>query len=163
MFLKIMAVLSLVVLPLSITMWHKSHTKPEQYRYDVTMYKSLRVYLQDGVCGLRLLNMPTKTSNRGDFRTSLSSKAPAKRRFNPIPNQRSFLFRSSTIGAFQVTWLVFPFWASTALLTLLCATPVVRGPVVRQWRRRRGRCVECGYELRGLRSARCPECGTRYR
>jgi hypothetical protein len=30
----------------------------------------------------------------------------------------------------------------------------------RFWRRRRGRCQRCGYDLRGLSGGACPECGT---
>jgi hypothetical protein len=39
---------------------------------------------------------------------------------------------------------------------------VLCGPGVLRWwrRRRRGRCVQCGYNLTGNISGRCPECGT---
>lgn len=30
----------------------------------------------------------------------------------------------------------------------------------RTWRRKRGRCVKCGYDMSGLESDRCPECNT---
>jgi hypothetical protein len=57
-----------------------------------------------------------------------------------------------------------PLWAGLALdsLTWGSAWFVLRyGPraVRRHWRRGEGRCVECGYERAGLKSATCPECG----
>jgi hypothetical protein len=42
--------------------------------------------------------------------------------------------------------------------TLLLAWLVVAGILHRWWRRRRGRCPHCGYDLRGSRDL-CPECG----
>ena len=38
----------------------------------------------------------------------------------------------------------------------------VRGPVRRWHRRRRNRCVRCGYNLTGLTEPRCPECGNKW-
>lgn len=150
---KVLAVVSLVMLPLSVSLWHKSHYNPEHYRYDVTLFKSLRVYLRDGVCGLRLLSMPKQTALRGEFRSTLA--------YNPLPKKRVLMLASSRTGPYRVTWLVFPFWLSTTALTLMGATPIVRGPLRRRWRRWRGACAECGYNLWGNRSGRCPECGTR--
>lgn len=155
MLLKVLAVVSLLLLPLSAMVWRKSHNAPEVYRCDLTEYKSLRVSLTDGTCGLRLLSMPLASKIRSEFRTSLS--------YNPIPNQRSFMLSSVRQGPFRVTWLVFPLWFSTFLLSLVSATPVVLGPIRKWWRRERGLCEECGYDLRGSRSGRCSECGTRYR
>lgn len=36
---------------------------------------------------------------------------------------------------------------------------LIRGPVLRYWRRSSGRCVKCGYDLTGNESGRCSECG----
>ena len=36
----------------------------------------------------------------------------------------------------------------------------VRGPLRRWWRRRKGLCIKCGYNLTGNESGVCPECGT---
>lgn len=155
MLTKIIAVISLVILPLSVSLWHSSHNRPAQHRFDITLYKSLRIYLRDGVCGLRLLNLHTKTASRTSFHTDLT--------YNPSPQQASLLIRSGMEGAYRVTWLVFPFWLSTLALTLLGFLPIVRGPIRQQWRRSKGLCLECGYNLRGNRSGRCSECGTRFR
>ena len=48
--------------------------------------------------------------------------------------------------------------ANTAFYGAVWVVPVFGIPALRRWRRRRrGRCVGCGYELAGL--ATCPECG----
>ena len=39
---------------------------------------------------------------------------------------------------------------------------VLRGPLRRRRRRKRGLCVACGYNLRGLHEPRCPECGREF-
>lgn len=53
------------------------------------------------------------------------------------------------------------------LVAVLFATyPVIafiRGPLRRVRRRRRGRCVACGYDLTGLPEPRCPECERPFR
>ncbi|MFQ5495495.1 MAG: hypothetical protein ACE5EX_08950, partial [Phycisphaerae bacterium] len=83
---KILAVTSLVVLPLSLALWRKSHHEPEEFRYDVSAYRSLRISLREGTCGFRLLSMPRPNSLQCRFRTSLDRVT--------LPPQRSFLFRS---------------------------------------------------------------------
>lgn len=154
MVVKILAVASFVILPLSVSLWYKSHSAPEHYRTDVTEYKSLRVFLRDGVFGLRVLNMPTKTNLHSENRTPLN--------FGTFPD-RSFMLSSQRNGPYRITWVVFPFWFSTGLLMFFGITPIVRGPILRWWRRWHGACEVCGYNLRGNRSGRCSECGTRFR
>jgi hypothetical protein len=156
MFAKVVAVASFVMLPLSVALWHRSHLRPAQYRYDLTLYKSVWVSVREGVCGLRVLSMPTKTPSRTEFRNPL--------RFDPVPSQASFRLstaRHGNSGEYRTTWIVFPFWLLTALLTFCTGFPVIRGPLRQLWRRWRGRCVACGYDLTGNRSGRCPECGYR--
>lgn len=148
---KIIAIIALVILPLNLTFWYRSHSRPVRYRFDVTHYKSLDVYLKNGVCTLHLLSMPTRTAAKTEFETSL--------RYNPAPTQASFFLSSSQQGPFRFTWLIFPFWVATLGLIGLGTMPIVRGPVLRWWRMRRGRCLYCGYDLTGNRSGRCPECG----
>ena len=148
---KILAVAALVILPLSVALWHRSYNRPVQYRYDVTLYKSMWVYLKDGVCGLELLSMPTKQASRSEFRNPLQ--------FDMMPTQGSFFLTSFRHGPYRTSWLVFPFWLLTAMLTVVGTLPIYRGPIRRQWRRWRGCCITCGYNLTGNRSGRCPECG----
>ena len=152
---KIVAVISLLALPVSALLWHASYRNPRYHRYDVTLYKSLWVYLKDGVCGLNLLNMPTKTASRSEFLAPLQ--------ISSTPNDKSLLISSKRSGQYRVTWVVFPFWLSTTALVFAGTVPLATPPV-RRWRRKRnGWCLACGYDLRGNRSGRCPECGTRFR
>lgn len=151
---KILGVISLVMLPLSAMLWHSSHRYPKQHRFDLTLYKSLNINLQDGLCIMELVSMPTKVASRTEF------LAPLGR--DPRPAKRSLMLSTTKSGAVRTTWLIFPFWLSTLLLTLLGVTPVVQGPIKRWWRRRNGWCIFCGYNLAGNRSGRCPECGVRY-
>ena len=151
---KIIALVALILLPLNVTFWYRSHSHPVRYRFDITLYKSLDVYLKNGVCGMHLLSMPTKTASKPEFETPL--------RYNATPNQASLWLSSSQQGPFRFTWLVFPFWLMALTLTFLGMMPVVRGPVVRWLRRRAGRCLFCGYDLTGNKSGRCPECGDHF-
>ena len=49
--------------------------------------------------------------------------------------------------------------APCALLAVYPVFAFIRGPVRRNRRRKRGLCVQCGYNLTGNVSGRCPECG----
>lgn len=140
------------MLPLSVALWHKSHHNPEAYRFDATLYKSLRVYLRDGACKLQLLSMPTKTAGKSEFQGLLN--------YDPFP--ATLVLSSVRKGPYRITRLAFPLWLSTGLLLLLVMFPVVRGPCRLWWRQWHGLCLECGYDLRYNRSGRCPECGTRF-
>ncbi len=58
-----------------------------------------------------------------------------------------------------------PIWTGFAVNTLVFAAcagtiVVVPGKLRRAIRRRRGRCVKCNYDRRGIPDAPCPECGT---
>lgn len=155
MFLKIIAIAALVALPFSLSMWRKSHINPEWYRYDVTPYKSLDVSVKGGLVGFHVLSMPTRSNLKSEFRMPLT--------YNPIPAGRTLHLSSVRTGAYRNSWLIFPFWLSSSLLASLIALPIINGPVRRWHRMRMGRCLECAYSLRGLRSNRCPECGTAFR
>jgi len=151
---KILAVASLVTLPVNLAFWHKSHASPERYRTDLTVHQSMSVYLRDGICGVHVLSMPKKCVIQSESRTALF--------FNALPS-KVLLLSSVRTGPYRVTWLVFPLWLSTGLLVFLCSLPLAQGPLKRQWRRWRGKCETCGYDLRGNGSGRCPECGVRFR
>ena len=152
---KIVALVSLLLFPLSVSLWYTSHRYPQHRRYDMTLYQSLRIRLQDGICGLQLLSMPTKTASRSEF--------VATSNLQPPQMARMFLFASHESGPNRITWLVFPCWMVTAGLLAAGVIPLIRGPL-RQWhRKRKGCCVHCGYNLTHNRSGRCPECGMRVR
>ena len=52
-----------------------------------------------------------------------------------------------------------PFWLPVFLLSTYPMLVLIRGPMRRWRRRRRGRCIRCGYSLEGNVSGVCPECG----
>jgi len=148
---KIFAVLAVLVLPLNLFFWHRSHSAPVYFRSDVSPYRSLTVYLRDGVIGMYLLTMPTPTNGKSEFQADL--------RYDATPSKGNLYLSSKHFGDLTKTWLVFPFWLSTVLLVFITFQPVIRGPVREIWRRIRGRCISCGYDLTGNRSGRCSECG----
>lgn len=151
---KVFAVLAVLLLPLNLTFWYRSHSNPVYYRSDVTAYRSLTLYVRDGVVGIYLLTMPTPTAGHSESRSIL--------RYDATPSKGSLHLSSVRAGELIRTWLVFPFWLSTLLLTLISVNPVFRGPVRQLWRRWRGRCMFCGYDLTGNRTGRCSECGEHF-
>jgi len=56
--------------------------------------------------------------------------------------------------------LELPSWLVFMVLGFLPVRAVLRGPLRRCRRRRRGECLDCGYNLTGNASGVCPECGT---
>lgn len=151
---KIVGIFSLLILPLSASLWIASHRHPQHRRYDLTLYKSVWVYLHDGICYMHMLSMPTKVASRTRFDAPLSDTA--------IPNSSSLMFRTSKQGQYRNTWLAFPFWATTSLLAILGTVSLATGPLVRWRRTRNGWCIHCGYDLHTNRTGRCPECGMRF-
>jgi len=70
-----------------------------------------------------------------------------------------FYARREVFGQLEAVGVGMPFWAPAALLLVVPFVAVLRGPFARRRRRKRGRCVGCGYDLTGLTEPRCPECG----
>lgn len=80
-----------------------------------------------------------------------------------------YTYPDSSLGGAHVDWwrwylfytpgyltVQMPAW----VLAVACAAPlVVARTVTKRWRRASGRCLSCGYSLRGLTARRCPECG----
>ena len=62
----------------------------------------------------------------------------------------------------RITAIVCPFWLPFILCFLFLIYPALaymRGPLGRHGRRKRGLCLNCGYDLTGNVSGICPECG----
>ena len=53
-----------------------------------------------------------------------------------------------------------PVWIAISLLAFYPTICFLRRPLRRYRCRRRGLCVQCGYNLTGAPQPRCPECGT---
>lgn len=94
-------------------------------------------------------------------REKATAAQPARR---PWPSREMrlgpFYVKSTTILFVEATGVGMPFWAPAALLLAGPAVALIRGPIRRRRRRKRGECIDCGYNLHGLPEPRCPECGT---
>ena len=95
-----------------------------------------------------------------DIQATAGSRDPLTRiaflrgEFLRLPGLLQFL-------SFGGSWcLVVPLWCLFLLFGAYPTYAFLRGPVLRSWRRRRGLCVGCGYNLTGNESGVCPECGT---
>lgn len=87
-----------------------------------------------------------------EFKWLAMWQAPAWLRPNPLDADRRKLPLRPYLPGFLVDTL---FWGALCFALLLDP-----GAPRRYLRRRRGRCVSCGYDLRGLApDAACPECG----
>ena len=60
----------------------------------------------------------------------------------------------------QFNYIRVPAWLPVVALLIMPMRGIVRGPWLQRWRRRRNRCLHCGYSLEHLPKPRCPECGT---
>ncbi len=77
--------------------------------------------------------------------------------------------RTESLDGVSITWYLplRPLWWGFLLDSILysgvawlCTLSLTAPRVLRAWRRKRhGRCVACGYDLRGATTAICPECG----
>ena len=81
--------------------------------------------------------------------------------FDDTPEPPSFLFQRHNDGLSG--WLDLGKWESVLFVPLAYVFLVVAIPTLLVWRLAprfpRGHCRRCGYNLKGLTEARCPECG----
>ena len=63
----------------------------------------------------------------------------------------------------QTGWLMaglhVPLWMAAILCSIYPAIALIRGPLRRHRRRKKGLCLKCGYNLTGNVTGVCPECG----
>lgn len=74
----------------------------------------------------------------------------------PLDQKDRFRYQRPPVAFWEIRLPLLP------LFFLFASYPTiafVRGPLRRWRRRRRGRCVKCGYDLTGNVSGVCPECG----
>ena len=55
--------------------------------------------------------------------------------------------------------ITLPCWIPLALLATYPLIALIKGPLRRRYRRKRNRCIHCGYNLTANTTNRCPECG----
>jgi hypothetical protein len=139
----------------------------------IALYRFRSVSVLRGIVSVGRYQTQTPLSRWDDpFKDRVDKLDRAWQRF-PIDRPRAFEpagllgrlgFGARTIPAAGVQWkgtqqdITFPLWP-VALATAI-APGLWLARVVRTWRRRRGgRCVACGYDMRGLDGRRCPECG----
>ena len=83
---------------------------------------------------------------------------------------RAFIDRGGVqIGSVKGTsvdaiWIMLPYWLIEIVVLIIPGSLIcllLRRPLRRSRRLRRGLCHDCGYDLRGSITRRCPECGSR--
>jgi len=93
--------------------------------------------------------------------------SPARQPDHQVETPLGFGWYARRIIHEGVTWkhvqLESPGWALVAALIAYPTIAFIRGPLRRWRRRRKGRCLKCGYNLTGNVSGVCPECGTEVR
>jgi hypothetical protein len=57
---------------------------------------------------------------------------------------------------------VMPLWLVVGALVIPSGTGIVRGPLRRRYRLRRGLCEKCGYDVSACVGGRCSECGAAF-
>lgn len=89
----------------------------------------------------------------------------ARIRIGPVWMMRSFGWGHDLNRRFHpqigVSFVRLPLWFPVVGLLFAPLMGFIFGPVRRRLRSMRGQCRGCGYDLSGMRHARCPECGRR--
>lgn len=89
-----------------------------------------------------------------------ASTTPSDRSIGPFRvSRRATLDPANLRDVWLTRSLDSPLWIPLALLAVYPALVVVFGVLRRWWRRKRGRCAKCGYDLTGAVNFWCPECG----
>ena len=115
---------------------------------DATILKGCMVL--EHRCGIPMKYTSLIVVDRKDYLICRVLKAPAPRSTTPVFCER--------------TRIEIPLWSPLILFSLYPAVAFIRGPCRRHRRRRKkGLCLECGYDLTGNVSGICPECGKRIR
>ena len=158
MFINLAAVVSLLLCVVSLTLWVRSHIIADQLS-------------QGGIGWYVLINSDHGVLAYviGDESTPLDPPYPWRRNsvrgatfgggFDATVGSSVSHFKSGTTPVRQRAWWV-SHWvicAATIPLPLWCSVGLSKRK--RRQRLKEGRCLACGYDLRGTPN-RCPECGT---
>jgi len=128
---------------------------------DGTLYAGHRKFLAGWICDghCALVGMTTNARDERRFADELLKRCCRELRRSP-EWCRSFRFKKTALGAGKsMVILVFTLAFPTVLSAAYPMVVLVRGPLLRCYRSRRGCCAFCGYNLTGNQSGVCPECG----
>ena len=119
----------------------------------------------------------TYSSRSAGFRASLYADVKKKRGPGVLGGELAgtsvYLILPGGITTYEISyktwkpWVWFretPGWTLVPVALALAAYPLVtlnRGPLCRRRRRKRGQCLDCGYDLTGNVTGVCSECGTK--
>jgi len=84
----------------------------------------------------------------------------------PMPDEKSFecasfsVERKRVVTNYYILALSMPAWFVFIPLSAYPLLYFTRGPIRRYFRRRKGLCLKCAYNLTGNTTGICPECGT---
>ena len=142
----------LVALPLSFLLWHVTRDDrgiPANLVYGFGWYgRDLDVVCSRGT--ISIMAFLTRDAPRSTLDITYAGFALDRYSF-PVSKTEYCVDYKCTI-ALALPLVIFALYPLTA---------AIRGPLLRRIRRRRGRCVMCGYNLTGNTSGTCPECGGR--
>ncbi len=102
------------------------------------------------------------STGRANYWTNSAAQQAWNPGYAPRAFREDFLRRPGLLRLLSNSgsWcLVVPLWCLFLLFGAYPTYACLRGPVLRSWRRRRGLCVGCSYDLTGNESGTCPECG----
>jgi hypothetical protein len=181
-------ILSLAATLLSLALWAKSFLRPARWELLETDRTFLTVTIDAGCIAAHLQRAPATEDGLQTFgewkrtgkfewsdyvqprrgprtRTDMLTFLSSNRHFSPKPMAPPRLPSPPPHWSFQSddtsTSLSFPLWLPTAIFSL-GLIPAVLGLIRRRYRRNRGLCLKCGYDLTGLPQPRCPECGATF-
>lgn len=95
-----------------------------------------------------------------DYWQSLRRAADAVFQTRLVKRQQSVLrFEPQEFPRTRMYWCYVPLWLAWTVVSAHPIVVVTKVMLLRRHRRKRGRCVTCGYILAGNVSGTCPECG----
>lgn len=110
---------------------------------------------RDGENGLRINPVLAVRDNR---RTPTPFADEVPRLYRVFSETSGALTEHTAPSRILILWV--SLWVPLVLLGIYPSFSLMRGPVLRLRRRRKGLCVRCGYDLTGNITGVCPECGT---
>ena len=136
----------------TLALWHRTYSVWDFLEYshdDLENYRTRRYWLTTDHGLIFLGHKVVKFSNRNGFALALHNNQKYRR------DGFSYSSRASA----KLTQVSVPIWIFVFTLTIP-RFGRFRLAVRSQNRRRRGRCLSCGYNLTANTSGICPECGT---